>query len=456
MKSPHDRLAEWTVLGEMLSNPKTIGEVVGAQVEPEDFFQRDCQLIYSTAVEMHYADDHVDAVTVADRLRVPLATIWQCDENEVGTRLYQQVMNKPWTDNIVDHAKTVRRYGDLRRIEAVANGALQAISEGDLTPEEIGDRMTTEASRITAGAAKRAEVLDWMEVGREYLGMLRGQMRAAAAGVKLGVYTELPFIDNYTKGIKPTELWMLGGEPGVGKSALSWAAAEGFARAQAQQPKDRQVGTLVLSMEMGIEPSSTRLAQSLTGLDGGRLREGQISDDEYKGLVMAWKKLEDLPLYFNFAPNFRMSQMRALIVEAIRKYNVGFVVIDHFRMFDPDRKVNNPLQEDETKVRFLKESIAKDLNVAVCCLAHTVKIRRESSDGRPTLADLRGSYQVAAHCDIVSFMYRPIMYATDNEINEGVVSPTDAEVIHAKNRNGGLGAQPFLFDPARMVVRRKW
>jgi replicative DNA helicase len=264
---------------------------------------------------------------------------------------------------------------------------------------------------------------------------------------------------------------MLAGEPGVGKSAVAWALAEAFARYQKAQHlkrrvdalangtmgdfEDKRIGTLVLSMEMGLEPSGARLAQTLTGFDGGRLREGEINDDEMKKLIQRWSAEEDLPLIFNFAPNFRMSQMRALIVDAIRRHNVGFIVIDHFRMFDPDRKVNNPNQEDEAKVRFLKENIAKELDVAVMCLAHTVKISREGSDGRPTLRDLRGSYQVAAHCDIVSFMYRPIMYATENEVTEGTVSATAAEMIYAKNRNGALGSQGFYADFSRMAIRSK-
>jgi replicative DNA helicase len=469
---PRDAQAEWSVVGQMVAQPNVIGEVVGTQIEPDDFFERDCRLIFEAVVEMHYADQKVDPDTLGERLRAPLATIWQCDEGEVASRLYSASVYRQFTNTAVEHSKVVRRYGDLRRIQFIAEGALEAIREGELTPEEIGDRMTTEAARVTAGAAKRAELLTYYDVGVEYVKILRQTKAAFDAGLKIGVYTDMPFFDWYTKGLKPTELHMLAGEPGVGKSAVAWTLGEAFARYQqkihltrkAEMLRtqgnidnfiDKRVGTLILSMEMGLEPSGGRLAQAVTGFDGGRLREGDISDDQMRTLIQRWAREKELPLIFNFAPNFRMSQMRALIVEAIRKYNVGFVVIDHFRMFDPDRKVNNPNQEDEAKVRFLKENVAKELNVAVMCLAHTVKISREGTDGRPTLRDLRGSYQVAAHCDIVSFMYRPIMYATENEINEMTVSPTQAEMIYAKNRNGALGSMDFHADFSKMSIRSK-
>lgn len=471
MNVPNDSQAEWSVVGQMLARPDLIGEVVGTQIENDDFFSTDCRLVFESIVEMHYSDQRVDPITLGERLRGPLATVWGCDEGEVAGRLANASVYRQFdSTSVVEHAKVVRRYGDLRRIQFVAQGALEAIKEGTLTPEEIGDRMTTEAARITAGAAKRAELMSYIDVGREYVRILKQTKAAREAGQKIGVYTGLPFVDWYTKGVKPSELWMFAGEPGVGKSAVAWPVGEAFARLQKSQFliqrtkylqeqgnldgfKDKRIGTLILSMEMGLEPSGGRLAQSLTGYDGGRLREGDISDDEMRSLIQRWSVEDELPLIFNFAPNFRMSQMRALIVEAIRKYNVGFVIIDHFRMFDPDRKVNNPNQEDEAKVRFLKENIAKELNVAVLCLAHTVKINREGSDGRPTLRDLRGSYQVAAHCDLVSFMYRPIMYASENEINEGTVEPTQAEMIWQKNRNGALGSMPFYADFSKMVVR---
>jgi replicative DNA helicase len=91
----------------------------------------------------------------------------------------------------------------------------------------------------------------------------------------------------------------------------------------------------------------------------------------------------------------------------------------------------------------------------VVCLAHTTKLSKEMTDGRPRLGDLRGSGQVAAHADIVAFMYRPWMYATDNEKLENVIPPSDAELIYRKNRNGALGTAEFTFDPTRMLVKDK-
>lgn len=447
--------AEWSVVGQMLAKPDTIVEVVGTMIEPEDFFSHDCRLIFEKATELYYADRHVDALTVGEELKFPLAQIWSIPDTQVGQRLAGRVQSLRFADTASEHARLVKGVGDKRRLQTLALSAVHAIQDGSLSAEEVGDMLATEAAKVTTGSLKRGEVLDWMRVGSDYAKHLRQARLARSLGMEIGVYTGFKFLDQMTRGLAPTELWMVAGEPGVGKSAISWEAGEGFAKRQMTKPPDKRIGALILSLEMGEIPSSARLATSLTGIDSGRLREGDVTEREIEEIVKSWNRLDGLPLYFNFASNFKLTQLRALIVEAIRRHNVGFIILDHFRMVDPDRRINNANQEDEHKARFLKESIAKELNVAVMCLAHTVKIPTENSDGRPRLSHLRGSGQVAAHCDIVSFMYRPIMYATENEVLEGVVDEHDAEMIYAKNRNGALGTSPFHFDPARMKVRDK-
>lgn len=453
---PQNTAAEWSVINHMLAMPKTIPEIVGTQIEPDDFFSRDCRLIYERATEDFYSDLPVDPVSVGESLKFALAQLWSVPEGQVSQKLATRVQGHRFSQQASDHARVVKSVGDKRRLQVLALSAVHAIKQGDMSSEEIGDMMATEAAKVTTGSLKRGEVMQWLQVGSAYAKHVQRVKAARERGVEMGAYFGMPFFDHFTKGLGPTELMMVAGDPGAGKSMVSWRAAEGFARRQMQHDPDKRIGTLILSMEMGIVPSSQRIATGLTGIDGAKFREGKIDDEDLRTLVREWKRQSELPLYFNFASNFKQTQMRALIVEAIRKHNVGLIVIDHFRTFDPDRRINNANQEDEAKARFLKEDIAKDLNVAVVCLAHTVKMSRDaSSDGRPRLSDLRGSGQVAAYCDIVTMIYRPIMYASEDDVFDGTVKPTDAEAIFVKNRNGELGTADFFMDPAKNVVREK-
>lgn len=449
------RAAEWAVVGAMLTRSDAAAEIIGQQMEADDFFYPDVRLIFNRAVEHYYADDPVDAVSVGEALRDPLSRQWQIEPNEVAAKLHGFTASQTYNESASKHAQLVKRLGDKRRIKALIDAAGQRLLNPDDLPEEIGDFLTTEAARITAGRASRGEIMSWMEVGAAYVRDLREAKAMRDQGIIPGVRTQLPFMDEFWRGVLPTELCMVAGEPGVGKSSVCWEAGQGFARSQLHRPDGRPVHTLLLSCEMGLVPSSSRIVTAMTGVDSGKLREGDITQDQLQHIATTWAQQRDLPIHFNFASNFKLSQLRALIVEGIRKHNVGFVILDHFRQVDPDRRVNNANAEDEAKARFLKEEICKDLNVAMMCLAHTVKMRRDGGDGRPTLADLRGSYQVAAYCDHVSFVYRPVMYASEDDIEDGVVNETDAEMIHAKNRHGSLGRAPFHFDPSKMLIKAK-
>ncbi len=444
--------AEWSIVAQILTRPDTIAQVIGHQIELDDFWRADTRLIFEAAVESYYADIPVDPVTIGERLRIPLAGQWECGEQEVSRRLYQQAASRGHATNVDAHAKIVKDKAILRRLDELMMQTTTQMSDPTLSPEEIGDRLVTAAAAITMGGKKRSEILNFKQIGEQYIKHLKRQQLARKQGIELAVYTGLKFVDRFTRGLAPSELMFVAGEPGVGKSAITWAMAQGFAARQMKKPADKRVATLVLSLEMALIGSSGRLASSLTDVEGEKLREGDVTDDQLALIASKWKNLEGLPLFWNFASNFRMSQMRALIVEAVRRHNVGLVIIDHFRMWDPDRRINNANQEDEAKARFLKEDIAKDLDVAVLCLAHTIKVPREG-DPRPRLADLRGSGQVAAHADVVAMMYRPWMHASDNEKTEQVVAPTDSEMIFVKNRSGDLGTSEFYFEPRRMVIR---
>jgi replicative DNA helicase len=288
-----------------------------------------------------------------------------------------------------------------------------------------------------------------MDVGRGYVGQLRQVQAAAESGEDIGVMTGLPFIDNHTAGIAPGELAFLASEAGAGKTALAWACALGFAARQMRRGDDR-VGTLMLSLEMGLYGSTMRVVANLTGIHGTRLRRGEINPAEYGKVLREWKLRENLPIWWNFASSLKVSQARALIAEAIRKHNTGFVVIDHFRMLEADEHFHNGLEADEAKVRMLK-NIAKDLNVAVMCLAHTVKARAEG-DGRPRLSDLRGSGMITAFADQVAFIWCPANYMSEEDALRQYLTKSDMSIEWSKNRFGSPADDGYIMVPETMRV----
>ena len=447
---PHNPDVESAVVAGMLADPSCIGEVVGTLLEPGHFHTAAGRLLYGAVVEAFYADDPVDALVIGELQAKRLAPLWGVDEKQAVRRL-QKLAGERRDGSVVDHARLVKRDADYRMLLELADEIRTLVESEDQSPEEIAGVTSQGATKIATSSLNMSELVSFADTGRQFIKELRTARAAREQGVELGAYFGIKAIDNFTRGLQPTEVLVSAGEPGVGKSAVWWRAALNFAERQSRRPPQKQVGTLILSMEMAPTPSNVRFASMLTGLSGIDLREGDVDDAGIDKLVDAWRRRADLPLHLNYAPNLRASQLRALVSEAIRKFNVGVVVLDHFRMFDLDRRLRNPIDEDEEKARFLKEQIARDLNVAVICLAHTRK-PDAASNGRPRLSDLRGSGQIAAHADFVSFIFRPWMYATERERDDGNVSNKDAEMIWSKNRHGLDGVGTFFFDPASMAV----
>lgn len=451
---PHSLEAERSVLGRMMDGgPKVVGEVIGAQLIAKDFYAPAHQIVFDALYESYYSDDPIDGLSIGERCSKRLSRLWDCDDEAAVVRVRDMATSQNFTGSPIDHAKVIKRHGDLRKLLALSRSIQEEVGKEEKSPEEIAGLASHHAMRIATDSLLTHDLINLGDLGRRYIKQAQEVRAAREKGVELGAYFGLPFMDQYLRGLQPTELWIPAGEPGVGKSAVIWTAALRFAQRQMKRPEVERVGTLILSLEMGEGPSNIRIAQTLAKVDGGKLREGTFSKVEFQRIVNEWGRRRDLPLYFNFTSQLKASQMRALIVEAIRRHNVGLVVIDHMRYFDADRRFDNQVVEDEEKARFLKESIAKDLNCAVICIAHTTKGIDFTADKRPHLSHLRGSGQVAAHADFVSFVYRPFMHAEDEAKLDGTVAETDAEMIWRKNRHGLDGIAPFYFEPRLMEIK---
>lgn len=452
MSGPASQRAEESVLGAVLRDEETRIEVIASMLEPEHFHFRPYRIAYEEVVERYYADDTIDALTVAEAVSKRVAPMLKVDEREAVDKIV--ALAQPTgadTTTVTEHAKVIKRHADYRELMSLTQRAQQAIGEESMDPDQIAGALSVAATKVATNNARVLETFSYLSLGRRWVERTKREIAARQAGVELGVFFGIRGIDAITKGLRPTELMILGGEPGVGKSGLAWVMAENFAKRQMRKPEDQRVGTLVASLEMGEDPSSTRLAMSVSRVDGERLRLGTLTGTELMDAARQWAGQKDLPLHFNHSGRLRQSQLKAVIVEAIRKFNVGLVVIDHFRFIQTDEKFVNSAEADDEIVLFLKSSLAKELNIAVVCLAHTIKTI-ERADKRPRMSDLRGSGMISAFADFIAFLYHPWMYATKKQQNEGLVSREDYEVIFEKARHSAKDVGEVYMDLSTMQI----
>ena len=446
---PASQRAEESVLGALMRSEEARQEILTGDLEAEHLYFRPYRLLFDRTVERYYADEPIDPLTLAEEVGPQVAKEWNLPEREAVDRIIALAKPDPSeTTSLREHAKIIKRHHDYRELVRVAGNALHNATEQGADPEEIAGQLAAAATRIVTGSLIHREILSYADLGRRWVKHMQDEIAAKAAGVELGAYFGIKGIDEHVKGLRPTELMMLGGEPGVGKSAIAWSMARNFAYRQLKKPADKRVGALVLSLEMGEELSSGRWAQIETRVEGDRLRTVAITRQELRDIAFQWAANRELPLWVNHSGELRESQIKALCVDAIRRHKIGLVVIDHFRFIKTDERFDNKNDADDQVVKFLKGTLGKDLNLAVICLAHTVK----SLDRRPMMDDLRGSGMISAFADIVCFPYWPWKHTAQDKRERGLVAREEYELIFDKIRQGQPGTAEMWIDMSTMKV----
>lgn len=448
--APASQRAEEALLGAIFRDPNIAPEVIGSSLDPQHFFFRPYRLVYEEIVEAYYADDPIDPLVISEKIGKQIAQAWKLGEREAIDRV-MGLRSVTAEAPPLSLGAIVKRHHDFRELLALTERARNDILAETGDPEAIAGEISANAMKVATAALTKYETVSHGDLGRRWVQEKRLQQAAVAAGMELGAHFGIPAIDDFTKGVKPTELLIAGGEAGVGKSALWWKAGRSFAQRQSARPEDQQVATAIFSLEMGEEPSSDRMAQMISGVESDRLRMATLSKDELFNAARMWAAEQKLPIFYNHAGHVRCSQLRAMIVEQIRRNNVGVVIIDHFRFIHPDDSTLRGNDADDEVVMFLK-GMAMDLNIVVICLAHTVKAI-ERADKRPRMGDLRGSGMISAFADFVCFVYRPYKYASDKDKERGMVDENEAELLWEKARHAGEGSAEFYMNLATMSIR---
>ena len=133
-----------------------------------------------------------------------------------------------------------------------------------------------------------------------------------------------------------------------------------------------------------------------------------------------------------------------------RKDGLDMIMIDYIQLMEMGgRLIENRQQEIANITRNLK-IMAKELDVPVLALS---QLRRISSKEEPQLSDLRESGAIEQDADMVMFIHRPDVAATEEEIKSGKIIKDAADLIIAKHRNGELGRVKLRFrgDQVRYV-----
>jgi len=255
-----------------------------------------------------------------------------------------------------------------------------------------------------------------------------------------GLPTGYAALDKMTAGLQKEELIILAARPAVGKTAFALNIAQNVGT-----KTDRSVA--IFSLEMGAESLVNRMLCAEGSIEASHLRTGQLSEEEWRNLIVAMGSLSNANIYIDDTPGIKISEIRARCRKlAQEKGNLGLILIDYLQLIEGTGRENR--QQEVSEISRQLKKLAKELKVPVIALSQLSRGVEQRQDKRPVLSDIRESGSIEQDADIVAFLYRDDYYRSegdDDDEPEEQQNNNVIEVIIEKNRSGARGTVELLF-----------
>jgi replicative DNA helicase len=363
----------------------------------------------------------------------------------------------------LDDAKFLRDLWIRRGIIAIGQEAVEAGFNAPVgkTAEAIFSEVESKLDQLRPAESKgQGGFRDFNEA------MARASTAAADAyrnqGRIIGLSTGLPALDRALNGLKPGNLLVLGGRPGMGKTALATNIILAVSRQLAALQQDgEQVGVAgFFSMEMPDVELAQRIMSDISNVPFYKVQNGFAEEQDVEWFLEAERTLRNLPLRIDETGSLTIAALRNRARELKRKFGLKILVVDYIQLMVGSGRAGNNRTNDVTEITTGLKALAKELEVPIIALSQLSRQVEERPDKRPMLSDLRESGSIEQDADVVMFVYREEEYVGRAEPKEGTSEHTDweremrrchgvAQVIIAKNRHGKKGAVTLGFDGPR-------
>ncbi|HTV89518.1 MAG TPA: replicative DNA helicase [Stellaceae bacterium] len=286
-------------------------------------------------------------------------------------------------------------------------------------------------------------------------------------GKTVGVATGFVDLDKKLGGLHPSDLVIVAGRPGMGKTALATNIAFHAAKEHGRTAGEDGAVVAFFSLEMSAEQLATRILAEESGTSSDRIRRGEVRREDFDKFVVASQRLAAVPLYIDDTPALSIAALRTRARRLKRQHGLGLIVVDYLQLMRPSaaaRASENRVLEISEITRGLK-AVAKELDVPVLALSQLSRAVEQREDKRPMLADLRESGSIEQDADVVMFVFREEYYRSrqptqnENESQEKYNKRIEdwrelmeritgvAEIIIAKQRHGPIGTVKLHFEP---------
>ncbi|MEC9067625.1 replicative DNA helicase [Altererythrobacter marinus] len=460
--------AEAAFLGAVLIDNRVIEELPVA-VRPEHFFEPVHQRVYERILTLLDRNAVVTPVT--------LKPYFEGDEalKELGGITYLAQLTADGQGLLAPRelAQQIYDLALLRELVSVGRtlveGALD--TSEDVAPMDRIAQAEADLFKVAEGASSTSEAASFGVATNKALGMI--ELAINSGGHVSGKTTGFTSINDKCGGLHNSDLIILAGRPGMGKSSLATNIAFNCAdrllrdrRDQIEEGKSVGAGVALFSLEMSADQLATRILAEQAGISSEALRMGKISRDDFQKLSFASQRLAELPLFIDDTPALTIAALRTRARRLKRKHDIGLVIVDYLQLLQGSGRANDNRVNEISEISRGLKTLAKELDVPVIALSQLSRAVEQRDDKRPMLSDLRESGSIEQDADMVWFIYREDYYVAAREPKRPVESDDAkvheahaawasemervfglAELIVAKQRHGATGKVRLRFEP---------
>ena len=279
-----------------------------------------------------------------------------------------------------------------------------------------------------------------------------------------GIATGLSDLDRMLGGLQSSDLVIIAGRPGMGKTALATNIAFNIAKAYEFRPRpdgthETVNGGIVgfFSLEMSAEQLATRIIAEQSAVPSYKIRRGDISEGEFHRVAEAAREMQTIPFYIDQTGGISIAQLTARARRLKRQRGLDLLVVDYLQLLSASRSRSDSRVQELTEITTGLKALAKELNVPIVALSQLSRQVENRDDKRPQLSDLRESGSIEQDADVVMFVFREEYYLKNKQPREGSEEFLTwqasmeqvhgrAEVIIGKQRHGPTGTVELAFE----------
>lgn len=433
---PHNNEAEQAILGALLIYPKVVSTVYDRDLQGDDFYLEAHKRIFTVMQDLIDEGKPVDPTSMISKLQ---------DKEElslVGGADYILVLSDSavTSANVGYYIEIVKNKADARRLIETAE---KIAAEGFDTSNEL-DVLLDEAERQILHVTRNRRVNDFKNstmVVENVMSEL-SELQKSKDGIT-GVKTGYRRLDQITNGFQRGDLIILAARPSVGKTAFALNVG---LRTSKSNTTTSNGAVAIFSLEMPAEQLMKRMLSAQSEVEGNKLRNGQLNNDELNKLYEAATRLSKCKLFIDDSSSIKMAEIISKCRKLKSEHGLDMIIIDYLQLIEGSgKRSSDSRQQEVSEISRSLKMMARELEVPVIALSQLSRsVEQRAGDKRPMLSDLRESGAIEQDADIVMFLYREDYHNTNTEERERE-DEVQVEVSLQKHRNGATGTFELSF-----------